>query len=414
MLDGMAPAKMKILILTQWYLPEPQQLLSELAESLRDLGHDVTVLTGFPNWPSGKLHPGYRIRPWQRENIRGISVIRVPLYPNHGRSAFLRIVNFLSFLMSVVVLGPWLIPRVDVIHVIHPPLTMGGAAWVLSRLYGIPFTYEIQDMWPETLQATGMLNNKRALSLVGMFANWVYRRAKLIRVISPGFKANLVAKGVPSDKIRVTSNWVDTDFFRPLPQDFALAEQYGLAGRFNIMFTGIIGLAQGLETVLEAAPLLQDTPKIQFVLIGDGADLERLQRIARERQIANVLFLGRHPANVMPYFNALADILFLPLRDEPLFRITIPHKLFTYLASGKALLGAISGDAAAVILNSKAGLVCPPSDPIALANAVRKLYHLTPAERQTMGENGRRAAEKLYGRVPLISQIEKMLMEAVH
>ena len=405
---------MKILILTQWYPPEPQEFLSELAESLREFGHDVTVLTGFPNWPSGKLYPGYRIRLWQREHIRGIPIIRVPLYPDHSHSAFLRIINFLSFLMSAVVLGSWLIPRVDVIHVIHPPLTMGGAAWVLSRLHRIPFTYEIQDMWPETLRATGMLNNEQALALVGMFAKWVYRCTKIIRVISPGFKANLVNKGVHPDKIRVISNWVDTDFFRPFPPDFALAQQFGFNGVFNVVFTGTIGLAQGLETVLEAALLLRDLPEIQFVLIGDGADLEHLQGIATERQIANVRFLGRHPANLMPRFNALADVLFLHLRDDPLFRITIPHKIFTYLASGKAILGAVSGDAAEVISNAQAGVVCPPADPKALAEAVRMLYHLTPSERQTMGENGRRAAEELYGRAPLISQVEKMLKEAVY
>ena len=266
---------MKILLVTQWYSPEPAQVLADFVQSMQAAGHEVAVLTGFPNYPSGKLFPGYRLRCWQKETIDGIPVVRVPLYPDHGRSGLRRSINYLSFALSAAFLGPWLVRRPDVIHAYHPPLTIGWPAWLLSRLMRVPFTYEVQDLWPETLRATGMVTRPRVLSLVGRIAKWVYRRAAMIRVISPGFRENLIAKGVPRDKIRVISNCVDNELYRPREPDRERAEELGLAGRFNVMFAGTIGLAQGLDTLLDAAASLADVPAVQFVLVGDGADEAR-------------------------------------------------------------------------------------------------------------------------------------------
>ena len=403
---------MRILILTQWYPPEPQVLMSELPQTLQSFGHDVTVLTGFPNWPSGKLYPGYRLKHWQKEVLDGVSLIRVPLYPDHSRSALKRILNFVSFAVSAALLGPLLAKRTDVIHVVHPPVTVALPAWLISRLWGIPFTYEIQDMWPETLRATGMMNSERALALVDRFAKWVYKRAAAIRVISPGFRDDLLRKGVAPEKVRVISNWVDTGFYKPVEPDLELARELGLAGRFNIVYAGAIGLAQGLDTVLDAASLLQDLPGLQFVLIGDGVEAPRLKKITQARQLQNVRFLGRYPVDAMPGFYALADVLLIHLRDDPLFRITIPHKTITCLASGKPMLAAVEGDAAEMVRSAGAGLTCPPSDPKALADAARQFFTMASAERDEMGQNGRRIACELYGREYLVGQIGQML-EAV-
>ena len=400
--------KMKILLLTQWYLPEPQ-LISDLAETLRDAGHEVTVLTGFPNFPSGRIYPGYRIRLFQKEQINGVPVIRVPLYPDHSRSAVKRSLNILSFAFCAAVLGPWLVPRVDVIHVVHPPLTIGLPAWVLSRLQRGPFTYEIKDMWPETLRATGMVNNGRMLRWIGRFAKWVYRRAAAIRVISPGFRANLIEKGVPEEKIRVISNWVDTDYYRQVAPDSELAREHGLADRFNVMFAGMIGPAQGMEVVLDAAALLHDLPDVQFVLLGDGNDLERLKGTAQERNLSNVKFLGRHPPNTMNSFYALADVLLIHLRDDPLFRITIPHKTFTYMAAAKPILAAVEGNVADLIRNAHAGVTCPPSNPAAMADAVRRLREMPIAKREKLGYNGRKVACEEFNRTGLVQELSQML-----
>ena len=289
---------MRILILTQWYRPEPSQLLPELAQTLMELGHEVEVLTGFPNYPSGKLYPGYKVRIRQREVIDGVPVVRAPLYPDHSRSGMRRTINYLSFAASVCLFGWQGVARPDVIFVYHPPLTVGIPAILLGRLWNTPFVYQIQDMWPETLSATGMLRNKKVLNWVGKAACWIYSQATAICVISPGFRRNLLDKGVPGEKIHVIPNWVNTETYYPVDPDPDQARQLGLSGRFNIMFAGNIGEAQGLETVLDAALLLKDLPEVQFVLVGDGVAAPRLREQAQTRRLSNVRFLGRYPAEI--------------------------------------------------------------------------------------------------------------------
>lgn len=404
---------MRVLILTQWYLPEPVHLVSELAESLQTAGHEVTVLTGFPNYPIGRLYAGYRLKWFQREEINGVAVIRVPLYPNHTKSRVRRTLNYLSFAFSAAFLGPWLVPRVDVIHVYHPPATVGWPAWILSRLLRVPFIYNVQDLWPETLAATGMLRNRQMLRMVGWYAKWVYRRAAAIHVISPGFRQNLIEKGVPAHKIHVISNWVDVDVYRPVPPDPQLAEQLGLARRFNVMFAGNIGQAQALDTVLDAASLLRDLPDVQFVLLGNGADCARLKANAEQRKLEGVKFLGTYPIEEMSRLYAVSDVLLVHIRDDPLFRITIPHKLFAYMASGKAVLAAIEGDAADVVESASAGLTCTPEDPQAMAERIRQFHAMPPAERQEMADNGRRIILKEYGREYLAGKVAQILESVV-
>lgn len=401
---------MRILLLSQWYPPEPQKIVSDLAETLRDHGHEVTVLTGLPNYPSGKIFPGYRFAWKQVEEIGGIQILRVPLFPDHSRSPLKRALNYISFALACAFIGPWIVPRVDVVYVIHPPVTVGLPAWILSKRLRVPFVYEIQDMWPETLSATGMVSNQRALGLVGWFAKWIYRRAAAIRVISPGFRENLIAKGVTPEKIHVVSNWVDADCYRPEQPDPVLAQETRLAGKFNVMFAGGMGLAQGLEYVLDAAALLKERRDVQFVFVGDGAALESLQAKAKKQQLDNVLFLGRQPAETMSKFYALADVLLLHLRDDPLFRITIPHKTFAYMAVGKPVLAAVEGDAAEVVSRAGAGCACQPCSAWSIADAVASLAAMSIEQRAELGRNGRRAAVEQYDRWRSVGKISHLLL----
>lgn len=404
---------MRVLILSQWYPPEPMKLLSDMTESLVAMGHEVTVLTGFPNWPSGKIYPGYRQRLVQRETVNGVRIIRIPLYADHSRNALKRAANFLSFALSATILGPFVAPRVDVIHVIHPPITVGFPAWVISRLRGSPFTMEIQDMWPENLRSTGMLNNEFTLRLVGAFARWVYSKAKFVRVISPGFRLNLLDKGVPDEKIRVISNWVDTEYYKPVAKLPEILDRFGMRGRFNILYAGTIGLAQGLEVVLDAAAQLQlSTPNAEFVLAGDGVECERLHAEAARRKLANVRFLGRLPGEAMPGLYACADVLFLHLHADPLYAITVPHKVFTYLAAGKPILIGGEGDVASLVTSACAGIAVPPDDPEALASSVVRLHAMSQAERETMGKNGRQVACESYSRTQLVGEISRLVESA--
>ena len=382
-----------------------------MSETLLAKGHVVTVLTGFPNWPEGKVYPGYKIKLWQKETIGGVPIVRIPLYPDHSQSKIPRILNYLSFIISASMLGFFLIRRPDVIHAIQPPTTC-FPAWLLSRLWRIPFTYEVQDMWPETLQATGMMNNNKLLAVVSKYCDWVYRKAAALRVISPGFRRNLIMKGVDGEKIHVISNWVDTDYYSPRPPDVALSEKFGFKGRFNILYAGTIGLAQGIETVLAAAKLVKDIEQIQFVLAGGGLALGDLKAYAATHNIKNVKFLGRQPMELMPDLYALSDILLVHLKDDPLFRITIPHKTLTYLSAGKPILAAVEGDVADIINSSHAGLTCAPGKPEDLADRVRCFYNMTQDERNRLGENGRKAALNIYGREHLVDVMSYMLETA--
>jgi colanic acid biosynthesis glycosyl transferase WcaI len=401
--------KMHILMLRQWYPPEPIVLPQELAHTLQKMGHQVTVLTGFPHYPAGKLYPGYGLRPWRREVLAGVPVVRAPLYPDHSRSALRRVLNYTSFAITSSLIGPWLVRRPDVIFVYHPPLTVGWPAWLLSRLWRVPFVYQIQDMWPETLRATGMVNSERVLSWVGRIAQWVYAKAEAICVISPGFRANLIDKGVPPAKIHVISNWVDTETYHPEQPDLSLAEELGMAGRFNIMFAGNMGEAQGLETVLDAAERLRNHPRVQFVFVGDGIALPRLQQSAASRGLNNVRFLGRYPVEAMPKLYALADGLLVHLKDDPLFRITIPSKILSYMAVGKPILAALAGDAADVVGEAGAGIACPPGNPQALASVVQRFHSMEELERRKMGERGLATVHKQYSREVLVGEIEAVL-----
>jgi glycosyltransferase involved in cell wall biosynthesis len=404
---------MKILLLSQWYPPEPMKLLSDMAESLVAIGHEVTVLTGFPNWPSGKIYPGYRQRLVQRETVNGVHIIRIPLYPDHSGNRLKRAANFLSFALSATTLGPFVAPHVDVMHVIHPPITVGIPAWVISRLRGFPFTMEVNDMWPENLRATGMVSNERLLSAIGSFARWVYSKAALVRVVSPGFRLNLLDKGVPDEKIRVISNWVDTEYYKPVASSQEILNRFGMQGRFNILYAGTIGLAQGLEVVLDVADhLLAPLPGAQFVLAGDGVEYDRLRTEAATRKLKNVRFLGRLPGDLMPALYACADVLMLHLRADPLFAITVPHKVFTYLAAGKPILVGGEGDAVSLVIGARAGIAVHPDDPEALASAVVRLHAMSPEERQAMGSNGRQVACQRYGRAQLVREISGMIQDA--
>ncbi len=399
---------MRIILLSQWYTPEPNSKTHQLAKELAEKKHQVTSLTGYPNYPQGKIYSGYKQKPWDLEEIDGIKVIRVPLYPDHSLSKIKRIFNYLSFAISASFLGPFLCGPADIMWVYHPPLTVGIPGWWIALLRKIPFVFEIQDIWPETLQATGFMPNQRVMSFISRLAHFIYKRAAAITVISPGYKRNLIKKGVAEEKIHVIPNWANEDIYYPVPRDNKLAEEHGLRDRFNIVFAGNMGAAQGLENVIEAANLLSDVPKVQFVFIGDGINQGSLRKMVQKRNIDNVRFLDRQPEMAMPNFFALADVLLVHLISDPLFDITIPSKTLAYMASGRPILGVISGDGAQVIREANAGLICNQEDPVALAKIIRQLYEMPSKQREKMGAAGRKEFLSKYSRKHLIEEYEAL------
>jgi colanic acid biosynthesis glycosyl transferase WcaI len=388
---------MKVLLLTQWYPPEPCNLPADIARSLQEAGHDVQVLTGFPNYPSGEIYPGYMIRPCRREAIQGVPVTRVPLYPDHGVNKLKRGFNYLSFALSAIA-GAALNRRPDVVFAVYPPVSVGLPAWLLSRWWNVPLVLYVMDVWPDELEAGGAVTNRFAVSAIARVAMWGYRRADRIIVITPGFRTNLIAKGLAPDTVETIVQMVDTDRYKEVERRQDVADKFGMAGRFNVMYAGNIGTAQLLDTVLDAAALLADVDSVRFILVGDGVDAARLRQRAEQMQLRNVSFLGRQPSESMDSLYAWADALLLLLRDDPVFRMTVPHKLLGYLASSKPVIGAVAGDAADVITSAGAGIVCPPGDPRALADAVMRMHDLPADERRRMADNGRRAALAYYDR----------------
>jgi len=380
----------RILLLTQWFDPEPSFKGLLFAQELRRRGHRVSVLTGFPNYPGGKLYPGYRVRAWQRETIDGIEVLRVPLYPSHDRGAAGRVANYLSFALAAAVLGPMLTPEVDVVYVYHPPATVGLAALTFRWLRGVPCVYDVQDLWPDTLLATGMVRGALIPTLVGWWCAAVYRAVDHIVVLSPGFKRRLIERGVPAAKVDVIYNWCDEPDRTVIPPALPAEEKAALAGRFNIVFAGNMGPAQDLDTVLRAARLLAATlPAVQFVLVGGGLDTERLKAIVAAEGATNVIFLPRRPPSAIGAVLAAADVLLVHLRDDPLFAVTIPSKTQAYLAAGRPVLMAVRGDSADLVRQAGAGLACEPGDAGRLVAAVAAFVDLPRDRREAMGRAGR-------------------------
>ena len=297
---------MRVLVLSQYYPPEPDPKIHALGRDLQTRGHRVRVITGYPNYPQGRIYPGWRQRPWQRTSLDGLDVVRLPLYADHSRSAVRRSLNYLSFAASASVLAPFLSgPGADAMWVYSAPLTIGIPAWWTGAWRGIPFVFNIHDMWPETVAATGILHEGRIVRLLERLGRFIYRTAAAVTVVSPGFRRLLIAKGVPEDKVHFIANWADEEIYHPVPRDEGLAARHGLAGRFNVVYGGNIGAAQALETLLEAAARLRDLPRVQFVLIGEGRGGEKAPRQgfgagARQRALHRLAARGAHARVLRP------------------------------------------------------------------------------------------------------------------
>jgi len=393
----------RVLLLTQWFDPEPTFKGLVFAKELLWQGFDVEVVTGFPNYPGGKLYPGYKIRFIQREVIDGVQVTRLPLYPSHNQSALGRVLNYVSFAASSLVYGVLRAKRPDVVYAYHPPLTVGIAASLIRLFRRVPVVYDIQDMWPDTLRATGMVSNSRALDIVGTICKAVYRSVDRIVVLSPGFRKLLVERGVPERKVDVIYNWCDeASMGNPagdLPKDFPGSES------FTIVFAGNMGKAQALDAVLAAAGVVQKkAPEICFVFIGGGVEVDNLKRIAHEKKLHNVRFLQAVPMAEIGGVLAKGDALLVHLRKDPLFTITIPSKTQAYMAVGKPLLMAVEGDVADLVKAAGCGVIAEPENPESIADAALKLFSLSSAERNAMTE---RSKEYYKSKLSLKVGVEK-------
>lgn len=379
---------MKILLLTQWFDPEPTFKGLAFAKELKRQGHDVQVLTGFPNYPGGKIYEGYKLKLYQREEVDGISILRVALYPNHDSSALKRIFNYISFAFMAMLFGIFATKKADVIYAYHPPLTVGIAAIFIKFFRRIPIVYDIQDMWPDTLQATGMLNNNKILNLIGSVCKLVYRFVDHIVVLCPGFKHTLIERNVPKEKISVIYNWCDEQGLTQA-KPAKIEYQQMMQNKFNIVFAGNMGKAQALDSILDVAKKVQDIQDIQFVFVGGGTETERLKQRLITENISNVIFIPRMPMAEVGGVLELSNLLLVHLKKDPLFEITVPSKTQAYMAMGKPVLMAVAGDAASLVQRAECGCVAISENIESIQQAILKIYHLPASEQLQMGLNAR-------------------------
>lgn len=378
----------RILLITQWFDPEPTFKGLAFARELVRRGFEVEVVTGFPNYPGGDLYPGYKIKWMDRREVEGIRVARVALYPSHDNSAVRRVANYLSFGASALLYGIFGARRPDVIYAYHPPLTVGIVAVLIKYLRRAPLVYDIQDMWPDTLRATGMITRGSILRAIDKVCSWVYRRCDRLVVLSPGFKQLLSERGVPAQKVEVIYNWCNEGALSSSVK--AGGGERNAGDEFRILFAGNIGRAQALDAVLRAAAIVRTSlRRAVFMLLGDGVDVERLKQIADSEGLDNVRFLPKVPMQEVGELLDDADVLLVHLKRDPLFQITIPSKTQAYMAMGKPIIMAAQGDAAELVRRARCGVEAMSEDAESISAAVLQLAALPEEELQAMGRRAR-------------------------
>jgi putative colanic acid biosynthesis glycosyltransferase WcaI len=382
----------RILLLTQLFQPEPNFLKGlGFARQLQQRGHAVQVLTGFPNYPGGRLYPGYAVRPVHREAQEGVEVIRVWHYMSHDRSGTRRALSYLSFALSAAIIGPAVVSRPDVIHVYQGPATLMIPAAVIAGTRGGRIVLDIQDLWPESVTDSGMLPSPMMTRLLTWFCRWTFERAASIVVLSQGFKDRLVELGVPPGKVEVVYNWCDEapagDASGDLEPDVAAAL---LPSHFHVVYAGSMGPLQGLDSVIDAASMLQTMlPRARFVFVGDGVDAGALQERARSLRLSNVVFVPRQGPATVARILARADSLLIHLKNDALSGGAIPQKTQASLAAGRPIIIGVAGEAGALVEAAGAGVRCRPGSPADIARAVADLAALPGSERAEMGRRGK-------------------------
>ncbi len=385
----------RVLYLSQWFPPENGAVGLQVAKGLAERGFEVEALTGFPNYPSGKLSAGYRLSPYMREVMDGIPIHRVYLHPSHDSSSLGRALNYLSFFASAFIFCLLNARRFDVIYVYHPPITVGLAAALSGYVSRRPFILEVQDLWPDSVAASGMNGTSRLSRLLEPVCRFVYRRAALILGQSHGMAKRLVERGVSEHKSGVIFNWADETAARANgAYDVA---SLNFEGRFNFVYGGNLGAVQGLDSLIRAAHRLSEAaPQIQLTLVGEGMERERLTALVEQLGAKNIQILPGVPQTQIGDILAAADVLVTHLKDDPLFEITIPSKTQFYLAMGKPVLVGVRGESARIVTAAGAGMAMEPENEEAIAEAFLAMAQLPRDELDRMGAQGRATYEKQF------------------
>ncbi len=403
---------MNILVVSQYFWPENFRI-NDLVQEWTALGHEVTVLTGLPNYPGGRLFAEYRADPASFQRFEGARVHRVPMLARASGSLRLML-NYVSFALSACVVGPWKLrdSHPDVIFVFEPsPVTVGLPAVLLGRLKRCPVVFWALDLWPETLAAVGVVRNPRALAAMGRLVRFIYNRCTLVLGQSRSFLPSIARHCDDPSKVRYFPSWAEDVFQErsaiPAP------EIPPAPGSFDVLFAGNVGDAQDFPAILDAAEHLRHRDDIRWLIVGDGRRSAWLEGQVKERGLSSrVLLLGRFPVERMPSFYVAADALLVSLKKDPTFSMTIPGKVQSYLLAGRPIVGMLDGEGADVIERAQAGMVCPAGDGAALAATVERLAALPPEARERMGAHGQAYARAEFDRSTQVGRLLSLLEEA--
>lgn len=404
---------MRILIVSQYFWPENFRI-NELVAELVARGHEVTVLTGVPNYPSGRISEDFRKNPGCFSQYGGASIVRVPLIPR-GQSRLQLALNYLSFVISGSTVGAWRLRgrSYDVVFsYLVSPMTAALPALLIGRLKRAPVTIWVLDLWPETLAAVGAIRFKFVLRWVGHLIGFIYRHSACVFVQSRAFVANVVRYGGDATRVNYLPGWAEQVFDASPVGQTSVPEFSPYDGKFKILFAGNIGEAQDFPSILTAIEALRDRIDVHWIIVGDGRAKAQVEAEVDARGLRDVVtLLGQHPIERMPSFFRAADALLVSLKAGSIFSMTIPGKVQSYLAAGVPILGMLDGEGARVIEEAGAGLVCPAGDGPGLARQVQRLIETPAAERVAMGARGRAYAGREFNREHLVGRLEQVLAE---
>lgn len=402
---------MRIAYISHYFLPEiaaPSMRLHGFGQHWAAQGHEVTVLTGFPNHPTGVIPPAYRGKVIQEERIDGIRVLRNWLYATPNRGFALKTLGHLSFMVTAVLLGLPRLGPVDVVIASSPTFFTAISAWLIARLRGVPMVFEVRDLWPAVFVDLGVLKNHLIIKVLEALELALYRQSAAVVTVTEAFRQDIIRRGLPPEKVHVIFNGADTQTFRPDIDGQKIRVELGLGNKFLVSYLGSHGISHGLSAVLDAAHMHGDRQEILYLLVGEGAEKEALQAKRDELGLTNVLMLPHQSPERMPELYAASDVCLVPLRDVPIFETFIPSKMFEILAMGRPLIGSVRGEAQAILERSGGALLIPPEDPQALVSAIDSLAS-NPARRAEMGQAGRAFLEANFSHAALAERYLEVL-----
>jgi glycosyltransferase involved in cell wall biosynthesis len=400
---------MEILVITQYFWPENFRI-NDLVLGLKEKGYNVTILTGKPNYPSGKIFPGYSLLSKLRDNFDGITVYRVPSVPRgNGRNLRL-IMNYFSFIVSACFMAPFLLKgKYDLIFVYEPsPITVMIPAIFLKKIKNVPIMLWVLDLWPESISSTGAIKSVNIIKMVKKLVNYIYHKCDLILVQSQSFIKPIEEYGIKKDKIFYFPNSAEELFYPATKINKEIDTM--LPHGFRIMFAGNIGAAQDFGTILSAAEILNEYKEIQFIILGDGRMFNWTKEEINKRNLSGTVhLLGQYSLELMNDFFACADLMLVTLKKSYIFSLTVPGKIQSYLACGRPVIAALDGEGGRIIEESGAGISCPTENAEALAKGILKLFNMPKMEREELGKNGRKYYEINFDRNMLLNKLDQIV-----